>query len=84
MHYRSFNTPTNEVSPPLRREAWLTCIYRVKYMGLFYSPFIAFRSKMMKIVSQLAVLIPRTAASEALLVTEQLVQKKMDSGKGSL
>ena len=43
---------------------------------------VAFRSKMMKIVSQLAALIPRTAASEALLVTEQLVQKKMENSKG--
>lgn len=39
---------------------------------------------MTKIVSQVASLIPRTAATDALLLTEQLVQKMANREKGKL
>ncbi len=37
---------------------------------------------MVKILSQVSLLIPRTAAVEALTVTEQMVQKKLEPGQG--
>ena len=44
--------------------------------------FLAFRGKMVKILSQVSLLVPRTAAVEALTVTEQMVQKKLEPGQG--
>ncbi|XP_064400527.1 exportin-5-like [Halichondria panicea] len=45
--------------------------------------FATFRGKMVKILSQVSLLVPRTAAVEALTVTEQMVQKKLEPGQGS-
>ncbi len=39
---------------------------------------------MVKILSQLSLLMPRIAAKEALSITEQIVLKKLDSGQRML
>ncbi len=44
----------------------------------------AFRGKMVKILSQLSLLMPQTAASEALAITEQIVLKKLEPGQSEL
>ncbi len=56
---------------------------QLSFTGLKYS-FLAFRGKMVKILSQVSLLIPRKAAKEALTITEQMVQKKLEPGQGEV
>lgn len=65
---------TQELNFYIRFSLRFCCAHNVLILEYAISP-VAFRCKMVKIVSQVALLMPRTAATEALSLTQEMVAK---------